>query len=145
MSINKFNAEGYFDPTAFEAMTNIEKENKPLYAFRPIVYICSPYAGDVEKNVKAAQRYSRFAVDSGYLPIAPHLLFPQFLNDHDPKERELGMFFGNVLMTKCIELWVFGGTISSGMADEIERAKRRNYTIRYFDSDLKEVCDYGER
>ena len=139
MNIDKYNSEGYSDPTAYEAIKRHEKENKPSYAFRPVVYICSPYAGDVEKNVKAAQRYSRFAVDAGYLPLAPHLLFPQFLNDQDPKERELGMFFGNVLMTKCIELWVFGGTISSGMADEIERAKRRNYTIRYFDSDLKEV------
>lgn len=58
--------------------------------------------------------YSRFAVDSGYLPIAPHLLFPQFMDDGNPKERELAMFFGNVLMSKCAELWVFGDLISNG-------------------------------
>lgn len=45
MSINKFNSEGYYDPTAYEAMTAVEKEEKALRAFRPIVYICSPYAG----------------------------------------------------------------------------------------------------
>ena len=28
MSVNKFNAEGYHDPTVFEALTNIEKEEK---------------------------------------------------------------------------------------------------------------------
>ena len=28
MSINKFNAEGYHDPTVYEALTNIEKEEK---------------------------------------------------------------------------------------------------------------------
>lgn len=139
MGINKFNAEGYYDPTAYEAMTNIIKEEKAFFAFRPVVYICSPYAGDVETNVKAAQRYSRFAVDSGYLPIAPHLLFPQFMDDSNPKERELAVFFGNVLMSKCAELWVFGDLISSGMAAEIDRAKRKNYAIRYFNSDLKEV------
>ena len=143
MSIDKYNAEGYFDPTAFEAMTNVAKEEKAFFAFRPIVYICSPYAGDVETNVKAAQRYSRFAVDTGYLPIAPHLLFPQFMNDNDPKERELAMFFGNVLMSKCAELWVCGDTVSGGMAAEIERAKRKNYTVRYFSSDLKEVQPDG--
>ena len=49
MSINKFNSEGYYDPTAYEAMSVVEKEEKALRAFRPIVYICSPYAGDVEK------------------------------------------------------------------------------------------------
>ena len=67
LSINKFNSEGYYDPTAFEAMTMIEKEERALRAFRPIVYICSPFSGDVEGNVKAAQRYSRYAVDKGYI------------------------------------------------------------------------------
>ena len=52
MSINKFNSEGYYDPTAYEAMTIIEKEERALRAFRPIVYICSPFAGDIENNVK---------------------------------------------------------------------------------------------
>ena len=141
MGIDYRNAERYADPTAYAAMTNIEKEEKALFTFRPIVYICSPYAGDVESNVRAAQRYSRFAVDKGYLPIAPHLLFPQFMNDRDVKERQLGLFFGNVLMSKCAEVWVFGSRISSGMEAEIERAKRKNYTVRYFNSDLKEVTN----
>ena len=78
------NAEGYPDPTAFGAFCAIEKEEKALRAFRPIVYICSPYAGDIETNTAAARRYCRFAVEAGYIPIAPHLLFPQFLNDADP-------------------------------------------------------------
>ena len=88
-------SEGYVDPTAHEALSAIERdERQALRAFRPIVYICSPYAGDVERNVAAARRYSRFAMETGYIPIAPHLLFPQFLNDGDPAERELGLFFG---------------------------------------------------
>ena len=52
MSIDKYNAEGYYDPTAYEAMTIIEKEERALPAFRPIVYICSPYAGDTESNIR---------------------------------------------------------------------------------------------
>ena len=132
MGINKFNAEGYYDPTAYEAMTNVAKEEKAFFAFRPVVYICSPYAGDIETNVKAAQRYSRFAVDSGYLPIAPHLLFPQFLDDNKPDERDLGLQFGNALMDRCAEVWVFGSQVSRGMKAEIERAKQRHYKIRCF-------------
>ena len=139
MSISKMNAERYYDPTAYEALTAIEKEEKALRAFRPIVYICSPYAGDVEKNVEAAQRYSRFAVDKGYIPIAPHLLFPQFLNDRNPKERQLGLFFGNALMSKCSEVWVFGSRISAGMEDEIKRARWKNYRLRHFTENCEEV------
>jgi len=139
MSISKLNAERYSDPTAYEALSAIEKEEKALRAFRPIVYICSPYAGDVEKNVEAAQKYSRFAVDKGYIPIAPHLLFPQFLNDRNPKERQLGLFFGNAIMSKCSEVWVFGSRISAGMEDEIKRARWKNYRLRYFTEDCEEV------
>lgn len=139
MSINKYNSEGYPDPTAHGALVNIEQEQRALRAFRPIVYICSPFAGDIEANVAAARRYSRFAVDEGYIPIAPHLLFPQFLNDADPQERELGLFFGNALMSKCSEVWVFGSHISSGMEAEINRAKWKNYRLRYFSEECMEV------
>ncbi|NCC14931.1 MAG: hypothetical protein EOM28_01075 [Clostridia bacterium] len=139
MNIDKYNAEGYYDPTAFEAMTIIEKEERALRAFRPIVYICSPYAGDTESNIKAAQKYSHFAVNKGYIPIAPHLLFPQFLNDADPAERKLGLFFGNALMSKCSEVWVFGKRISAGMESEIKRARWKNYRLRYFSESCEEV------
>ena len=77
---NKYNAEGYYSPTEYEALTNIEKEEKAAN-FRPIVYICSPYSGNVNHNIEMARKYCRFAVDKHYLPIAPHLLFTQFMND----------------------------------------------------------------
>lgn len=48
-------------------------------AYLPLVYVCSPYAGDVETNVKNAKRYSRFAVDENAIPVTPHLLYPQFI------------------------------------------------------------------
>lgn len=139
MNISKFNSEGYFDPTAYGALSVIDKEERALLAFRPIVYICSPFSGDIDANVKAARAYSRFAVEAGYIPIAPHLLFPQFLNDADPQERQLGLFFGNALMSKCSEVWVFGKHISPGMEAEIERAKWKNYRLRYFTENLEEV------
>jgi len=128
------NAEGYPDPTPYEAIRSMEKE---LFKYRPIVYICSPYAGDIEVNTENARRYCRMAVNSGYIPIAPHLLFPQFMNDDIPRERELAMFFGNVLMSKCAEVWVLGDRISPGMKEEIRRAERKNYKIRYFNKEEK--------
>lgn len=143
MNIPYFNQEHYADPTVYEALKNSEAEAKVLRAFRPIVYICSPFAGDIEGNVAAARRYCRFAVDSGYIPIAVHLLFPQFMDDGNPEERELALFFGNAIMSKCSEVWVFGERISSGMASEIKRAKWKNYRLRYFDSNCEEVTDYA--
>lgn len=129
MDKRKYNSEGYYDPTAYGALATMERKRR---VYRPMVYICSPYAGDVEANVKAAQGYCRYAVDMGCIPIAPHLLFPQFLNDNIPDERELAMFFGKILMDKCMELWVFGDRITTGMQSEIDRAMRKNYRVRYF-------------
>ena len=140
---NLYNTEGYFSPTEHEALTRIEKEEKAVRkaaAFRPIVYICSPYAGDTEKNVENAKRYSRFAVDRHYLPVTPHIYFTQFMDDNIPEERNIAIFMNWVLMSKCAELWVFGNTISSGMKAEIDRAKRKRMRIRYFSEELEEVC-----
>ena len=142
MGANPRNSDGYIDPTAYQAPANIMNESrKTVYSFRPVVYICSPYAGDVAGNVAAARRYSRYAVDKGCIPIAPHLLFPQFMDDANPLERELSLFFGNVLMSKCAEVWVFGKRISPGMQAEISQAKRNDCRLRYFTEELEETND----
>lgn len=143
MSINKFNQEGYYDPTAYEALTNIIENGKveKKAAFKPLVYICSPYSGDIETNIKKARTFCRFAIEKNHIPLAPHLLFPQFMDDDDPKQRELAMFMNMVLLGKCNELWVFGSTISKGMAQEIEKAKKRKQLIRYFNEKLEEVLE----
>lgn len=136
MKISYFNSEHYPDPTPYEALKHMERE---FYAFRPIVYICSPYSGDIGKNTESARRYCRFAVNHGYIPIAPHLLFPQFMNDDNLRERELAIFFCKVIMSKCAEVWVMGDTISTGMEEEIARAHKKQYKIRYFNNKCEEV------
>lgn len=56
MSNDYRNSEGYPDPTAGEALSRIAaNEKQSLRAFRPIVYICSPFSGDVETNVANAR------------------------------------------------------------------------------------------
>ena len=87
----------------------------------------------------SARRSCRFAVGKGFIPIALHLLYPQFLDDNNADERELGLFFGNALMSKCAEVWVFGSRISSGMEAEIKRAKWKGYHLRYFTEECQEV------
>lgn len=138
MSVNKFNAEGYHDPTVFEALTNIEKVEKQRKK-KKIVFICSPFAGDIEGNTRRAKRYGRFAVIEKAVPIIPHLMYPQFLEENDPDERQLGIDMGLILLGKCQELWVFGSRISSGMSAEITKAKRWNIPIRHFTTECVET------
>lgn len=127
-----YNSERYADPTAYAALSRIERAER----FRPLVYICSPYSGDVESNTESARKYSRFAVEKHCIPVAPQLLFPQFMSEE--KERETALFMGIVLLTKCAELWVFGSTVTSGMLMEIAKAQRKGIPIRYFSENLEE-------
>lgn len=138
MGVNLYNSEGYLDPTVYEALTNIEKEKKAKKR-RKIVFICSPFAGDIELNTDRARRYGRFAATQNAVPIIPHLMYPQFLEENNPKERQLGIDMGLVLLSKCHEIWVFGNRISSGMALEIKKAKKWNIPIRYFTTQCEET------
>ena len=45
MGVSRYNSEGYYDPTAYEALTKVTQEEKAV-RYRPRVYICSPYSGD---------------------------------------------------------------------------------------------------
>ena len=108
-----------------------------LFRSRPLVYICSPFSGDIDGNTEKARSYSRFAVDKGTIPLTVHLLFPQFLSEKTG--RPLALYMGRVILAKCQEVWVFGSHISEGMAAEIVRAKKLGKTIRYFTEGLEEV------
>ena len=138
MTASKYNSEGYYDPTTYEALSRIEREERAA-RYRPLVYICSPYShGCINVNIENARKYSRFAVDRHYLPITPHIYFAQFMDDTVFEERETALFMNFVLMSKCVELWVFGDTISAGIKAEIERAERKRMKIRYFTEELEE-------
>jgi len=78
MSVSKYNHERYYDPTPYAALMAIEREEKENRR-RPLVFICSPFAGDVERNLQNARLYCKYAVEQGAIPLAPHLLYPQFL------------------------------------------------------------------
>jgi len=140
VSVSRLNAEGYHDPTAYEALTNwANEEKKKSRPYRPLVFICSPFAGDVAGNIERVRRFCRFAVRQGTIPVAPHLHYPQFMDDNDKEQRELGLFFGTVWLRKCDALWFFGDRISAGMKREIQAARRHGLQIKQFNDNLEEV------
>ena len=122
------------DPTPYEALKRTTREER---RYRPLIYVCSPFSGNVEANTKRAREFCRFAVDHGQIPIAPHLMYPQFMSEAD--ERDLIMFMDIVLLGKCKELWVLGDVVTEGMQTEIDTAKRRRQPIRWFNYNFEEV------
>ncbi len=143
------NPEHYKDLTAYDALTAVEQEEKaasaeqepprPSGRVRPLVYICSPYRGATESNIRRARSYCRFAISRNAVPIAPHLLYTQFLDDSVRKERNIGISCGVAILYRCDQLWVFGGRVSAGMKAEIQEAERRGIPIRRFNNICREV------
>lgn len=145
------NKEGYYDPTAGLAMSQAMKDYEKRQKIRWIkeqkrinpkmVYVMSPYAGNIKANIKAAIQYCRYVISEGYMPVASHLLYPQMLNDDIPEERALGTTFGKALLSGCQEAWVFGGNITKGMGAELEECKRLHIPIRYMKEE--EYADFS--
>ncbi len=100
---------------------------------RKLVYIASPYAGDIKYNTQMTIEYCRYAVGCGVVPLAPHLLLPKFLCEMNPEERELGIRMGLQLLALCTELWVFGSRITEGMDREISKAQRLGIPVKYIE------------
>lgn len=89
------------------------------------IFICSRFAGDVENNIETARKLCRKAVDQGCAPFAPHLLYPQFVDDIKPDERETGIACGLQFMAVCDEVWAYvGDGMSDGMRREMIHAQR---------------------
>ena len=74
------------------------------------------------------------------VPVIPHLVFPQFLDDSDPEERVLGITLGVELLKACDELWLIGGTISKGMRHELGIAKELRIPVRCYDVNLHHIA-----
>ena len=111
---------------------------KPKYPTKR-VYICSPLKGDIERNMRKAELYCRFAFEKGFVPVAPHIYYPRFLDDRNKKERAAGLRYGLEEIWRCKELWVFGGHRSEGMKAEIKLATELEIPVRYFNDNLEEI------
>ena len=97
------------------------------------IFVCSPYRGDTERNVQFARAFCSMVVESGFRPSCPHLLYPQFLDDDLPDERELARAFALADLKSCEALWwaLPPGyeEPSEGMRDEIQEAEKLELAI----------------
>ena len=119
-----------------KSITRVKREKDR--AFKPLVYICAPYCGEIQKNTERAIQLAKIAYEKGNIPVIPHIQYP-FMDDKNPLDRKNALLFCTILMGKCQEVWVLGDHISPGMQQELALAKKRLQKIRYFDRSYVEV------
>lgn len=97
-----------------------------------LIYLCSPYRGDVKYNTQMAMLIGREIAMRGMVPVIPHLYLPMLLNDDDEHERDLGLDAALVLLGYCDEMWIYDDnrTPSDGMAQELAEASTRCMPVK---------------
>ena len=95
-----------------------------------LIYVASPYRGDIKNNIEYAKECCNFVSNQGYNFFCPHLMYTQVLNDDITEERELGINLAKEMLLKCDSIWVFGTNITEGMFFEMEHAKNNNIPIK---------------
>jgi hypothetical protein len=99
-----------------------------------LVAIESPYAGDVERNVRYARAAVHDCLARGEAPIASHLLYtqPGVLRDDVPEERQEGIDAGLAWAAKADARVVYTDLgLSGGMQYGIAHARRLGQPIEY--------------
>lgn len=99
-----------------------------------LVVVESPFAGDVNTNVRYARACMKDCLTRGEAPYASHLLYTQegVLDDTIPVEREWGIqagFAWRQVAEKTVVYTDLG--ISKGMQYGIEDAIKRNSPVEY--------------
>jgi hypothetical protein len=97
-------------------------------------------------HVTLARAACREVLRAGDAPFAPHLLYPDLLDDEDQEERALGMSAGRAWLVASDEVLVVG-PVSDGMRQEIDDALARGIPVRYAEtprpSREREACGLG--
>jgi len=97
-----------------------------------LVILESPFAGDVEANIKYARKCVKDSLLRGESPIASHLLYTQegILDDENPLERKMGIDAGLAWREVSHGSVVYADRgITSGMEYGIKRAEERGVSV----------------
>jgi hypothetical protein len=98
------------------------------------VVVESPFAGDIDANMKYARACIRDCLMRGESPVASHLLLTQdgILDDTNPIERAVGINAGHAWMHGAHAIVVYTDRgISEGMKAGIRSAEFHRLTIEY--------------
>lgn len=98
------------------------------------VILESPFAGDVERNIRYARKCMHDCLLRGEAPYASHLLYTQegVLDDTRPEERKLGMEGGFAWIERAAYTVVYTDLgVSNGMKEGIARAATAGKVVLY--------------
>lgn len=103
--------------------------------YKELAFISSPFRNNRKRNIAYAKELMFNAIWAGYVPIVPHLLYPQVLNDKCAADRQTALCLCQELISRS-DVVIVGERygISEGMHLEIAWAKELGKRIVYKDA-----------
>ena len=99
---------------------------------RPRIFICSPYAGDINANKSYLALCVQDSLRRGEAPWASHGFYPDHLNDDSESQRALGMACGRSWLNVAWKCAVYEDRgISPGMVKDMKAAAKMDVIIEY--------------
>lgn len=91
-----------------------------------IVFISHPYKDDPIGNIELVRLICE-ELKSEVITIAPHLMLPQYIDEHT--ERDIAMQHCKGLIGVCDELWICSSNFTSGVIEEAHYARENGITV----------------
>jgi len=98
------------------------------------VIIESPYAGNIERNVRYARSCVMDSLLRGESPLASHLLYTQdgMLNDDIPEQRKIGIGAGlNWLDVAELHVFYIDLGVSDGMREAAKKSQKLGIKVEF--------------
>ena len=120
-----YNQSGAPDPTAYEAIRNIEREKRTRSCR---IFISCRHGIDPGKLSQILLRAHR----EGFSPFSPVLAFSSLFDDVDTSH------MGYAFLDSCHQIWVVGDPDRTVRKD-IKRARHQGKPVRFFNIEGKEI------
>jgi hypothetical protein len=110
------------------------------------VFVASPYAGQVERNLRYLEACMWDCLQKEEAPFAAHRLFPGVLDDGKLDERSLGIRAGLAWLDSADALVAYTDLgISKGMREEMAAAQAAEVPIEYRTLELWDLSELRTR
>lgn len=129
-----FNGEGYYDPTAGQALLNVLRQQRRRYVSwsgQPI-YLCTDSSTCTSEDLRLLDRFCNFAILQGAHPVAPILFYSDLYDLRDRSQRSMVLKATRSWFRHASEIWILGKNNPFGLKQELQHVIRRGKTVRRF-------------
>ena len=130
------NAEGYSDPTAYQAIRNCLRENQ--IGYMPLVMI---YSSEKDPEAKMVRKGACFALQNNCIPVSPQLICQDCFYGECRVDQVKARRIALILLNKCKEIWFVGEGDDAFIPRLIDKAFSLGIKLRFYSDSMKEVIN----